>query len=147
MDQPTNLKLHISGTEQNVSQAANAAVRIINQDCRRQYFESRVKDMLENPFNFKKSDDSNIVEFSLDVECYWAFEEADISQIANAIIQASPDVKFHLFAQITMTYWDGYDTCVDINYSSGQTTVNVSYDEYDDDEEDDDEKDDDEDGA
>ena len=30
-----------------------------------------------------------------------------------------------------MTYCEGYDTCVDINYASGETTINVLYDEYD----------------
>ena len=30
-----------------------------------------------------------------------------------------------------MTYCEGYDTCVDINYASGETTIDVSYDEYD----------------
>ena len=129
MDQPTYLELHITGTEQNVAQAANFAARIINQNSPREYFEYRVKNMLEN--NLKNTIDSEVVEFSLNTESYWAIYEEDISQIANAIIQASSDVKFHLFARITMTYCEGYDTCVDINYASGKITIDVSYDEYD----------------
>lgn len=129
MDQPTYLKLHITGTEQSVTQAADSAARVINQNSPREYFENRVKNMLEH--NFKKNVDSNMVEFLLNEDCYWAIYEEDISQIAAAIIQASPDVNFHLFARITMTYCEGYDTCVDINYASGETTINVLYDEYD----------------
>ena len=129
MDQPTYLELHITGTEKNVTRAADSAARVINQNSPREYFETRVKNMLER--NFKKNVDSNIVEFSVNEDCYWAVYEEDISQIADVIIQASPDVNFHLFARITMTYCEGYDTCVDINYASGETTIDVSYDEYD----------------
>ena len=128
MDQPTYLELHITGTEQNVMQAANAAARVINQDSPLEYFENRVKNMLEN--NFKHTIDSDMVEFSVEEACYWAIYEEDISTIANTIVQASPDVKFHLFARITINFCEGYDTCVDIDYVSGEMTVDVSYDEY-----------------
>ena len=47
MDQPTYLELHITGTEQNVMQAANAAARVINQDSPSEYFENRVKKFAE----------------------------------------------------------------------------------------------------
>ena len=51
MDQPTYLKLHITGTEQSVTQAADSAARVINQNSPREYFENRVKNMLESNFN------------------------------------------------------------------------------------------------
>ena len=140
MDQPTNLNLHITGTKQNVMQAANAAVRIINRDCPREYFENRVKNTLEN--NFKPTGDSDMAEFSLNTESYWAVSEEDISAIADAIVQASPDVKFHLSACITITYEEGYDLCVDVDYADGEMSVDTSeepYEDWDEDEEEDDE--------
>lgn len=129
MDQPTNLELRITGTEQSVAPAAEAAARIIAKDSPSEYFEQRVKNMLEG--TIKATADPDIVAFALNRESYWAVAEEDISAIADAIIQASPEVTLHLSARITMTYEEGYDTCVDINYASGERTVNVSYDEYD----------------
>lgn len=142
MDQPTSLELHIIGTEPNVTQAANAAARLIQQDSPSEYFENRVNDMLENHFHTTK--DSNMVEFSVEEECYWAIYEEDISAIADAIAQASPDVKFHLSACITMTYEEGYDLCVDIDYADGKMSVDVSEDFYDDEEDEDEDEDEDE---
>ena len=139
MDQPTYLKLHITGTEQNVAQAANAAIRVIQQDSPPKYFENRVKRMLEA--NFRTTTDSN-AEFSMGEElCYWAIYEEDISTIADAIVQASPDVKFHLSARITMTYEEGYDLCVDIDYADGEMSEDVSEDPYDDEDDEYDEED------
>ena len=129
MDQPTYLNLHITGNKQNVIQAANAAARIIQKDSPREYFENRVKDMLE--CNFKIMTESNIAEFSVNEECYWAIYEEDISEIADTIIKASPDVKFHLFARITINYCEGYETCVNINYASGETSIDVTNEELD----------------
>jgi hypothetical protein len=129
MDQPTNLELRITGTEQSVAPAAEAAARIIAKDSPSEYFEQRVQNMLEG--NIKATADPDIVAFALNRESYWAVAEEDISAIADEIIQASPEVTLHLSARITMTYEEGYDTCVDINYASGERTVNVSYDEYD----------------
>jgi len=139
MDQPTNLNLRITGTEQNVMKAANAAARIIKKDSPSEYFEARVKNMLEN--NFKTTGDSDMAEFSVMEECYWAIYEEDISAIADAIVEASPDVKFHLSACITITYEEGYDLCVDIDYADGEMTKDVSEEYYEDEEEEDEEED------
>ena len=132
MDQPTYLKLHITGAEQSVVKAANAAARIIEQDSPRKYFEGRVQDLLK--YGLRITGDSN-AEFSVDMDdCYWAIYEEDISTIADTIVQASPDVKFHLSARITMTYEEGYDLCVDIDYADGEMNVDTSEDFYEDDE-------------
>ena len=125
MDQPTYLDLRITGTEQNVAQAANAAVRVIEQDSPPEFFEKRVKALLEYDVL-----DSNTAEYLLYKTCYWAFDEFDVDEIADAIIQASPDVEFHLSARITITCYEGYDTYVDINYVSGEKTMDVRYDEF-----------------
>ena len=135
MAQPTYLNLCITGTERAVAQAANAAARIIQQDSPPKYFENRVKGMLEA--NFKATTDSNAAEFSVREECYWAIYEEDISTIADAIVQASPDVKFHLSARITMTYEEGYDLCVDIDYADGEMSTDISEDPYEDEEDED----------
>ena len=148
MDQPTYLDLRITGTEQNVMQAAIAAIRGIKKNHDPKYVEKLLYQLLgydsrtskksrkERVFFFgacglRPSTDSDPAEFLYEDMCYWAFDEFDVDEIADAIIQDCPDVEFHLNAEITVTCYEGYHTIVDIHYVSGEKTMDVRYDEFD----------------
>ena len=51
------------------------------------------------------------------------------NNIADDIIVAFPNVEIHISAGITITYDDGYDLCVDVDYAEGEKNVN-SYRSY-----------------
>ena len=148
MDQPTYLDLRITGTEQDVTQAAVAAIRCTKQYHKPEYVEYFVNKLLGHDSNtstdsepseflfcdlcvLRPSTDTNPAEFTFRDLCNWAFDEFDVDEIADAVIQASSDVELHLSARITISWYDGYDTHVYINYVSGEKTMDVVYDEFD----------------
>ena len=46
------------------------------------------------------------------------------------MIETSPGVEFYMTAVITVTYYEGYDICIDAKYVNGKLDVNVSEEYY-----------------
>ena len=152
MDQPTNLEITIKGKAEEIKRAAFIAQRRIdlntngfdegaylyNDD---QNFESRMDELIVlGSYNYYEPTDG-MAEFETEQESYGCVEENDIKGIATDIIKVSPEVEIHISAVITITYEDGYDLCVDVDYVNGELNVETSEeyyeDEYDDDEDED----------
>ena len=58
--------------------------------------------------------------------------------IAEDIIKVSSDVEVHISAVITVTYSEGYDLCVDVDYVDGELNMDISeayYEDWDEEEE------------
>ena len=153
MDQPTNLEITITGKTEDVKKAALASQRRIDMETRGfeesayaygdgSDFKEKLDEAIDilGSYGFDEKDDGT-AEYSTEQESYGCVEEENIKDIANDIIKVSPNVEFHIEAVITATYEDGYDLCVDVDYTGGKLTVNTSEEYYDeeDDEEDDDE--------
>ena len=141
MDQPTNLKIKITGKSESVKRAALAAQRRIDLDTNG--FEENAYEMTGNSdfeekldkaigiygdYSYEEAEDETS-EYSTEQESYSCIWEDDIRGIANEIIKASPDVEVHISAVITITYAEGYDLCVDIDYVDGELSVD-SYEEF-----------------
>lgn len=159
MDQPTTLNITITGTEPDVIRAAVAAKRRIDKHSvdlnEEDYsfdesldFEKLEQGIYENAYTFshERREDGTV---SLDTEMsdYDCIEENDVREIADEIVKAAPEVEFGISAVITITFAEGYDLCVDIDYTDGQMKVETSeeyYEGFDDDEEDDEDEDDEE---
>ena len=80
-------------------------------------------------FDYNELEDGT-VEYTAEQESYACIWEEDITEIAQAIIDVSPDVEFHISAVITVTYAEGYDLCVDVDYVNGEKTVRTEEDYY-----------------
>lgn len=146
MDQPTNLKITITGKVEDVKRAALTSQRRIDLDTRG-FVESAY--IFGDGSDFKEKMDNAIVigscefnefedgkaEYSTEQDSYGCIYEDDIKEIANDIRKVSPNVEFHIEAVITITYEEGYDLCVDIEHVGGKLTVDTSEWFYDDDDE------------
>ena len=141
MDQPTSLEIKITGKSESVKRAAFAAQRRIDLDTNG--FEENKYEFLKDSDFEKKLDEAigiygdygyaesedGLAEYSTEQESYSCIWEDDIRGIANEIIKVSPDVEFHIAATITITYSEGYDLCVEVDYADGDLEVS-SYEEY-----------------
>ena len=76
--------------------------------------------------------DDNTFEFTSVQTSYCCTRKEDITDIAEAILAVTPDLEFHIVAEITMTALDGYNTDVMIDYVDGElkTDVQEMYFEY-----------------
>lgn len=73
---------------------------------------------------------------------YVCLDEDEIKNIAKAIMKESPNVEAHISAVITITYSEGYDLCVDVDYVDGKMSVDTSeeyYEDFEDEDEDEEE--------
>ena len=140
MDQPTNLTITIKGNADDVKCAALAAQRKIaifdgNELDEITYefsdgsdFESQMEEILDT-YEYQEDEDGN-AEYSSDQESYGCIWQENITEIAEELIKIAPDLEIHISAVITVTYADGYDLCVDIDYVDGKMTVDISEDYY-----------------
>ena len=148
MDQPTNLTIEIKGKSEDVKRAALVAQNRIGLDtiefeeCEYEFienseFEEKLNEAIGmyGDYNYVEADDET-AEYSTEQESYECISEDDIKEIAEEIIKVSPDVEAHISAVITITFEEGYDLCVDVDYVDGELNVNSSEDYYDDCEED-----------
>lgn len=145
MDLSTILKIKITGKTEEVKRAALASQRRIALDTRgfeeSAYFFGDGSDfkvkmdkaIFLGNYEFNEHGDGN-AEYSTEQESYGCTEKDDIKDIANDIIKVSSNVEFHIDALITITYEEGYDLCVDVEYGGGRLTVNSSEKYYDDEE-------------
>lgn len=150
MDQPTNLEITIKGNSEDVMRAAIAAQRRIDLDTNGfeegafelgsvSDFEEKMSDAIGMLGDYKYNEkEDGVAEYTTEQESYGCVFEDDIRDIANEIIKVSPDVEAHISAVITITYEEGYDLCVDVDYEDGELSVSSSEEYYEDfDEEDD----------
>ena len=138
MDQPTNIDITIKGTAVDVKRAALIAQKHLDLE---EYDFNESAYALDGDLDLKMDhlgildyctpSENGIAEYEITQESYRCIEQEDIEAIANDMIKASPDVEFHISAVITVTYADGFDLCVDIDYTDGNMDVNVSEDYYD----------------
>ena len=156
MDQPTNIEIVIKGQGKDVKRAALAAQRRIdlhtNGFNESAYvfgdgsdFEEKMDEILGD-YNYNEHEDGT-AEYTAEQESYACIWEEDITEIAQAIVDTSPDVEFHISAVITVTYAEGYDLCVDVDYVDGKKTVSTEeayYEGFDEDEDEDEDWDEDE---
>ena len=149
MDQPTSIEIRITGKSTDVMRAALAAQRKIDLEPmgfnEEKYILSDGSDFGEKmkeeactfgDFSFDKNK-AGTAEFYTEQESYSCTEEDDIKEIAEAMIETSPGVEFYMTAVITVTYYEGYDICIDAKYVNGKLDVNVSeeyYESFDEDE-------------
>ena len=155
MDQPTKFEITITGNIEDVKGAAllaqkrldNYADDLDDTCALDDDFESKLADAIGimGDFDFTENEDGT-AKYSTEQDNYDCVEQDDIEDIANDIVEEFPDVEFHISAVITITYEEGYDLCVDIDYADGEMSVDTSEDPYEDwdDEEDEDEEEDDE---
>ena len=134
MDQPTHIEIVIKGKAKDVQRAAFAAQRRI--DVNTLGFNESAY-VFDDDFDFAEKMDEIITEYSynelndgtaeytIEQESYACIWEEDITEIAQAIIDISPNVEFHISAVITVTYAEGYDLCVDVDYVDGKKTVST----------------------
>lgn len=54
-------------------------------------------------------------------------------EIGNEIVKVSPDVNFKISAVITITYEEGYDVCVTVDYKKEKMKVSTTLEYYDED--------------
>ena len=141
MDQPTKLQITITGNSNDVKRAALAAQRRV--DLYTAGFDEKAYVFGDGSDFEEKMDDTVVVydytenedgtaEYDADQESYACIEENDIVDIANEIVKTSPDVEFHISAVITVTYADGFDLCVDVDYVDGTMSVETREDYYED---------------
>ena len=145
MDQPTNLNISIKGNVEDVKKAALAAQRRIDLNTRK-FKENLYVYGDGSDFEKKMGEltvlDSGTVRYTTEQKSYSCISEKDIKEIAQAIIDVSPNVEAHISAVITITFAEGYDLCVNIDCKDGKMDVDVFESPYDDedwDEEDEDE--------
>jgi len=150
MDQPTYLEMTIKGNELDVKCASIAANRRIARDTigfdENEYvfiersFSAQIEKIYSSLGSYEFSQvEGDKWEFKAQQDSYGCIEEDDIKEIAEEIIQSSPNVEFHLSAVITTYNEDGYDLCVEIDFVNGEINVNTSEDYFDDEGDDEDE--------
>ena len=154
MDQPTNIKLTIKGKAEDVTLAVLAAQKRILRDTIG-FDESKFALAADAGFadtmdslmgmlgrgRYTEHEDGT-AEYSSEQESYSCIYSEDIEDIAKAVKDAAPSVEAHLAAVITVTYAEGYDLCVDIDYANGEISSTCREEYYDDWEGDDDDDDD-----
>lgn len=142
MDQPTHLDITIKGTSENVKRAALAIQRRID------FYASNytagayeLKDdsdfnsvmdklLVLEDYEYTEGDDGS-AEYTTEQDSYELIEVEDIEGLAREIITNVPEVEFHISAVLTITYADGFDLCVDIDYADGEMNVECSEEYYD----------------
>ena len=90
-------------------------------------------------YEYDENDDGS-AEYTTEQDNYALIEADDIEALAREVIHIVPSVEFHIEAVITVTFADGYDLCVDIDYVDGEMKVECSeeyYDNWENDEKDD----------
>ena len=135
MDQPTNLEITIKGKAEDVKKAALAAQKRIDADTNgfdeNAYVIDAVDDFEEildeaigmlGDYGCNELDDGT-AEYHTEQESYGCIFEDDIMEIGKAIAAAAPDVEAHISAVITITYAEGYDLCVDVDYQGGELSM------------------------
>lgn len=151
MDQPTKLELLIKGKSEDVKRAALAAQRGIDLNTNGfkesayafgdgSDFKEKIDEAISifGDYNYNEYEDGT-AEYTTEQESYSCIWEEDIKGIANAIIEVTPNVEIHISAVITITYEEGYDLCVDVDYVDGEISMDISeeyYEDWEDDEED-----------
>lgn len=149
MDQATTIEITILGKQEDVKRAALAAQRRIDigtngfEENAYEYgdgsdFKSKMDATVDilGSYNYSEQEEGK-AEYRSEQESYGCEEEEDIKAIVNDIIKTSPCVEVHLSAVITVTYDEGYDLCVDIDYVDGKMSVDSFEDYYDDDDDED----------
>lgn len=150
MDQPTSIEIRIVGKSMDVMRAALVAQRRIDletegfEECNYIFgdgsdFRAKIERAIDcfGEYSFDENEDGT-AEYHTEQESYACIDKNDIKGIADDIVKVSPDVEIHMESAITITYEEGYDLCVDIDYVNGDMNVNVSEDYYDDFDENDD---------
>ena len=146
MDQPTYLNIVIRGTETDVKKAALAAMRRVNLETRGfneslyawadgMDFHERMDQIFVvlGKYDLRQIDDHTF-EFTSMQDSYACFYQEDITSIAEAILAVTPDLEFHIVAEITITAFDGFYTDVMIDYVDGELKTDVQemyFDDYD----------------
>ena len=69
--------------------------------------------------------DDHTFEFTSEQDSYVCIYEEDITDIAKAILAVTPDLEFHIVAELTLTAFDGYNTHVIIDYVDGELKTDV----------------------
>ena len=142
MDQPTSLDITIRGKSIDVKRAALAAQRRIDLDTRgfkkEKYifgdgldFEEKIKDTVYGDYSLNENENGT-AKYQTEQTSWACIYREDIKEIADDIVKTSPDVELHMTAVITMTYEEGYDLCLDVDYVNGEMHTNVSKKYYED---------------
>lgn len=150
MDQPTSLEIVIKGNGESVKRAALAAQRRIDLDTKGfkesayvfgngSDFEEKIVEAISILGNYEYTEcEDGTAEYRTEQESYGCIWEENIKEIAEDIIKVSADVEIHISAVITITYEEGYDLCVDVDYVDGELKVYSSeayYEDWDEEEE------------
>ncbi len=144
MDQPTHLDITVKGTSENVKRAALAIQKRIDFYASNYNYtagayelndDSDFNSVMDNLLGLEDyeytEDDDGSAEYTTEQDSYELIEVEDIEGLAREIITNVPEVEFHISAVITITYADGFDLCVDIDYADGKMNMECSEEYYD----------------
>ena len=136
--QPTSLEITIKGNVEAVKRAAQKRIDSnTNGFDEKAYVIDDVDDFEEllddaigmlGDYKCNESEDGT-AEYTTEQESYGCIYDTDIMEIGKAIATAAPDVEAHISAVITITYEEGYDLCVDVDYEDGELSMDI-YDCY-----------------